>query len=381
MLRPHRPRPSCADALLDGGAACRTSARRLWANPFAMLYATTVTSPGPDADGAGVHVRELPHPRRLPVGEHEPVQREQPARAAAPARRRRERSRTCSSDESVSSRPQAARAQAGVGPARGPAGGTSAPGRRTTPPTPPRTAGCSTSGTSGHHAPRRRSSAPPTGRTARTGCPALNTNTIPAATASAGDSVSAGSAAEPPRCTNMRDAGAHARRPRRGRSAARRTAPARRAAAAARRSPPTSPARPPRAPGTHTWSVTPAHAITCVTRQSRKIIRLCHIHSRPQFSSTSAWCVSRNSRRQEEPQPARLRPRSARPAGYASRSAASAAAVGYRRSGRLLQALQADQFQVAVHRRVQVARRHRLLFEHQQQRVDRVAPPGTAAGR
>ena len=40
--------------------------------------------------------------------------------------------------------------------------------------------------------------------------------------------------------------------------------------------------------------------------------------------------------------------------------------------GRLLKALEADQFEFAVHGGVEVARRHRFLFQHEQQRIDRV---------
>ena len=55
-------------------------------------------------------------------------------------------------------------------------------------------------------------------------------------------------------------------------------------------------------------------------------MRLCHIHSLPQFSSTSAWCVSRNTRDRMNRSVLGCAAIGS-PAAYASRSAASAAAL------------------------------------------------------
>ena len=72
--------------------------------------------------------------------------------------------------------------------------------------------------------------------------------------------------------------------------------------------------------------LTPRHFSQFVATQRRSTAALCHIHRRPQFSRTAAWCVSRNarlrrSRRLEE------RAETGSPARYASRSCANSSAL------------------------------------------------------
>ena len=133
------------------------------------------------------------------------------------------------------------------------------------------------------------------------------------------------------------------RPPRRGRSAARRTAPARPAAAAARGSPPRRPARPSTGPGTQCAPVTSDQAMHLREQaQARTWPALCQIHSRPQFSSTPRGASPAASATKSSRSPLGWLD-TASPARYASRSAASAAGGGVPQFGRLLQALQADQ--------------------------------------
>ncbi len=75
--------------------------------------------------------------------------------------------------------------------------------------------------------------------------------------------------------------------------------------------------------------------------------------------------------REEEPQPARRGGhRFAGRVGF--EVGGECRGRGVAQIDRLLEALQADEFEFAVHGRVQVARRHRFLFQHEQKRIDRV---------
>ena len=125
--------------------------------------------------------------------------------------------------------------------------------------------------------------------------PALTRKTMPLVSASTGDSVSTGMPEHHLDDEQQRDRD-HARRPHvgdlplderhRARAAAQRPED---------RGPGAQPGGPQRQVGPGRRS-TPRHCSQLVSTHMTSSARLCHIHSRPQFSSTVAWCVSRNSR-------------------------------------------------------------------------------------
>ncbi len=106
-----------------------------------------------------------------------------------------------------------------------------------------------------------------------------------------------------------------------------------------------------------------------MTTHSTISTRLCHIQSTPQFSKTTAWCVSRKARvstwsnRDERAATGSL-------ARNLSRSSASSSAVAYRSSDGFCRQRRAIISRSASTPRIEQPRGQRILFEHLQHGVD-----------